>query len=153
MKKFFGLTLAALLGGFVAAGTFMVADDDQATHEVRVIEKAPSTFTSLPIRPQVDGEPLDFTQAAELTVNSVVHIQTESINPQVYNPWFDAFDQRNPHTLEASGSGVIISDDGYVVTNNHVIEGASTITLTLNDNRTYKAEVIGADPSFDLALL
>lgn len=150
MKRLIPITLAALVGGLMSLGIFTQLDQSTLT-EVRVMEPAPTQYASMPLSPS--GEPLDFTQAAEATVHSVVHIRTETASQQVYNPWFDAFGQGMPRTQESSGSGVIISEDGYVVTNNHVIEGAEKITMTLNDNRTYTAEVIGADPSFDLALL
>ena len=150
MKQFIPFSLAALLGGLMALGINTQMDKSTLT-EVRMVEAAPLQYASMPVSPS--GEPLDFTQAAERTVNSVVHIRTETTNPQVYNPWFDAFGHNMPRKEESSGSGVIISEDGFVVTNNHVIEGADKITMTLNDNRTYIAEVIGADPSFDLALL
>lgn len=96
----------------------------------------------------------DFTNAAEMTVHSVVHVKTILSNQygNIYGNPFD-FWGRQRQSQEASGSGVIISDDGYIVTNNHVVNNAESITITLNDNRTFTAKVIGTDPSTDLALL
>ena len=150
MKRFLGFTGAAILGGLIAVLAFKGLIQDEPT--VRIIEKenTPVRYASIPAGP--DGAALDFTSAAERTVNAVVHIQTETVHPQAMNPWFELFNQGMPHTMQSSGSGVIISPDGYVVTNNHVVEGATKIQLTLNDNRTLEAEVIGADPAFDLAL-
>jgi len=121
----------------------------------------------VPERPG-SGIPVDFTYAAERSVNSVVHVKTKyKVSYQqgggdYFNDLFEFFFGRpqNPRRSEepkeqpgGSGSGVIISEDGYIVTNNHVIDKASSIEVTLNDKRTFKAEVVGADPSTDIALL
>jgi Do/DeqQ family serine protease len=99
----------------------------------------------------------DFTSAAEMTVHSVVHVKTLQSTQNSYNYFGNPFDfwgrQRPAQPQESSGSGVIISDDGYIVTNNHVVNNAESISVTLNDNRTFTAKVIGTDPSTDLALL
>lgn len=109
----------------------------------------------------------DFTQAAESTINGVVSIKsfaTPRASQSFSDPFFDFFfgspgRQQPQHQQEQKqqpmglGSGVIISADGYIVTNNHVIDGAEKLEITLNDNRTFNATVIGADPSTDLALI
>lgn len=96
----------------------------------------------------------DFVAAAERTVNCVVHVKTEStVNPG-YNPWFDFFGyQQQPQVQSGTGSGVIISADGYIITNNHVVEGAQKLVVTLNNNKSYSAELVGRDPSTDIAVL
>jgi Do/DeqQ family serine protease len=107
----------------------------------------------------------DFTVAAANTVNAVVHVMTK-LNPSPQSmgnnmqqdPFFGFFFgiPNQPHQVEpqmASGSGVIISTDGYIVTNNHVIEGSDNIQVVLNDKRTFDATVVGTDPNTDLALL
>lgn len=121
-----------------------------------------------------NGQPLaaptDFTQASQAAIPTVVHIKTK-INPKKVNnnlprqrnPFSDLFgddfDQFfNPRRQQlqpqsASGSGVIISDDGYIVTNNHVVAGADEVSVTLSNKKTYTAKVIGADPSYDLAVI
>lgn len=119
------------------------------------------------------GGPVDFTQAAAAAIPTVVHIKTKTapktVNnnlPQQRNPFSDLFgddDMLNQFfgnggrqrmlPQMASGSGVIISDDGYIVTNNHVVAGADEVTVTLSDRRTYTAKVIGADPAYDLAVI
>ena len=102
----------------------------------------------------------DFVDASESSVNSVVHITTTVVKTSFQrDPFYEffygpgsggrEFEQRG----QASGSGVIITGDGYIVTNNHVIESASEIEVVLNDNRKYKAIVVGADPSTDIAVL
>lgn len=99
----------------------------------------------------------DFTLAAEQTVNAVVHVKSKVKNQYGSDPFFDLFfGQRGMGPQQESigtGSGVIISLDGYIVTNNHVIEGASEIEVVLNDKRSFVAKLVGADPSSDIALL
>ncbi len=117
--------------------------------------------------------PTDFTQAAFAASPTVVHIKTKTNPRQVNNnlpqknPFSDLFgnddlfDQffgngsNNQRMLPqmASGSGVIISDDGYIVTNNHVVAGADEVTVTMSNKKTYTAKVIGADPAYDLAVI
>jgi serine protease Do len=96
----------------------------------------------------------DFSMAAERTVNSVVHVKTQTTMQPVFNPWSDFFGyQQQPHVQEGSGSGVIISADGYIITNNHVVEGAEKLQVTLNNNKDYEATVVGRDPSTDIAVI
>lgn len=103
---------------------------------------------------------LDFTYASEASLNSVVHVTTTVIQTRTYTDpmieYFfgpDAGTRKKQFKGSASGSGVIISEDGYIVTNNHVVKNAQAINIVLNDNTEYEAEVIGTDPSTDLALL
>ena len=100
---------------------------------------------------------LDFTIAAEKTVNAVVHIKSEYSNSYDSDPLMDYFLGPNENYSKKSqisaGSGVLISSDGYIVTNNHVVEGYSKLLVILNDGRELNAEIIGADPNTDLALL
>lgn len=110
-------------------------------------------------------QPVDLTKAAESSLNSVVHIvatqkskvQTVQVMPDFFDYWFGdgRSRQRQIETPEQKGfgSGVIISKDGYIVTNNHVIDGADEITVKLQDSRELKGRVIGADPTTDLALV
>ena len=116
----------------------------------------------------------DFTQPAETATPAVVHIKTKTNAKQVnnnlprtqkQNPFSDLLGDDMFEQLfgggranvipeqRASGSGVIISDDGYIVTNNHVVQNADEITVTLNNKKTFKAKVIGTDPSYDLAVI
>ena len=115
--------------------------------------------------------PVDFTAASTSATPAVVHIKTktkarQSTNnlPRSRNPFSDLFGDdfgdlfgdRGTQTIpeqRASGSGVLISDDGYIVTNNHVIDGADDINITLNNKRSYKATLVAADPSSDVAVL
>lgn len=99
----------------------------------------------------------DFTFAAELTVHAVVHVKTKATVSSSYsNPLYEFFygpGGNRQREVRGFGSGVIVSADGYIVTNNHVIEEADAVDVTLNDKRTFAAEVVGRDPSTDIALL
>jgi len=107
---------------------------------------------------------VDLTDAAEQSVHAVVHIKTQflyqtSVWEEFFGDsfWSDFFGNSFPgttqHEVLGAGSGVIISPDGYIVTNNHVVEDAKEVTVTLNDRREFKATVVGTDPQTDLALI
>ncbi|MFA6200304.1 MAG: trypsin-like peptidase domain-containing protein [Bacteroidales bacterium] len=97
----------------------------------------------------------DFTKAAENSIHAVVHIQCEySQQTNFYDDFFGfIIPQQRAHTIQTSGSGVIIKNDGYIITNNHVVQDADSIQVILNDNRSYNAKIIGTDPSADLAVI
>jgi len=104
----------------------------------------------------------DLTFAAEKTVHAVVHVKTKSRGNDHYsgNPFYDFFfgpgsgyRQQPQQPVMGAGSGVILSKDGYIITNNHVIDKADEIEVTLNDRRSFSAELVGADPTSDIALL
>lgn len=100
------------------------------------------------------AESTDFTKAAEKTVNAVVHVKNTSTSkdnlPSFYHYFYGEEDL--PERI-GTGSGVIVSPDGYIITNYHVIENNSTIEITTNNNKTYTAKVIGTDPDTDIAVL
>lgn len=103
------------------------------------------------------AEIFDFTDAAEKAVHAVVHVKVKSQESYSYNPFYEFFfgekPNMQPEPVMGFGSGVIISSDGYIVTNNHVVDGSTDIEVVLNDRRSFPAEVIGTDPSTDIALL
>ncbi|OUV76253.1 MAG: hypothetical protein CBC83_00730 [Flavobacteriales bacterium TMED123] len=111
---------------------------------------------------QLVNHSTDFVYAAEQSIDAVVHIKSKIIQNSIYR-YYDPFSDffygngykyyNKPQEKNASGSGVIISDDGYIVTNNHVINDATAIEVVLNDKRVYEAEILGVDPTTDLALL
>ena len=103
----------------------------------------------------VPNQPTNFVEAANKSVNAVVHIKTEvKVRSRSYNDFFDPFKNYNKQdTYVAFGSGVVISPDGYIVTNNHVVEGADKISVTFNNRDELTAEIIGLDATTDLALL
>lgn len=104
---------------------------------------------------------VDFTVAAEKSVNAVVHIRTEIVTSNTYYDFFGSFLEQIygnriqvPDNVSVGfGSGVVISSDGYIVTNNHVVEGARKIEVTFNDKHKREAEVVGTDPTTDIALI
>ena len=113
-------------------------------------------FANLPA--DFKAESFNFTLAAENSVPAVVHVKTQFTREQRVNPLYRFFfDQQMPQQrqreVEGFGSGVIISSDGYIVTNNHVVERSDELTVTLNNEKEYKAEIVGTDPPTDLALL
>ena len=98
-------------------------------------------------------ENVDFTHAAEMAIHGVVHIKTHLPNQQTNSPFYQYFYGNGKMPALGSGSGVIISTDGYIVTNNHVIENSKEIEVVLNNKQSFKAKIIGKDPHTDLALL
>lgn len=128
-----------------------------------VFESSPSAFnTRFTSGALPAGNPGDFTYAAEKTLPAVVHIKSTAVRQvRQQQQMFDLFDlfggdggmDRRQQKQQSSGSGVIISGDGYIVTNNHVVAGAEEVDVILNDKREYKAKVIGADPNTDIAVI
>ena len=96
---------------------------------------------------------IDFTLAAEKTIHTVVHVKNTSISNGSSSMWDYFNNNQSDRTRVGMGSGVIISKDGYIITNNHVIENASTIEITTNNNKTYKASLVGSDEIADIAVL
>ena len=145
----------ALLALFVYTRVINKSGNDSASSADMSAQKVPAMFTSLPQQ----GGLVDFTYAAEQTVHAVVHVKTKSTVSYPgsnNNPLYEFFYgdvTRQPREVKGYGSGVIISADGYIITNNHVIEDADNIEVTLNNNKTYPAEVIGRDATTDIALL
>ena len=154
MKQLFKFFLVAILGGVVSLGlffTFVNSDFKMSSSG----DNPQIQFTNYTSSPSVPLESIDFVSAAQRTVNAVVHVTTTFQSQKYYNPWSQIFGGEKYYSQEqqASGSGVIISSDGYIVTNNHVIDNAANIVISTNDNRTYSATLIGADPATDIALL
>jgi len=156
MKKIVVVVLAAFTGGMAALFIDRNLNREYITnqHLLDYRTKLPVHLSSS-VAGSVQGP--DFIQAAEISVNAVVHVKTltqDVTNNLAYDPFFHFyFNQPQQRIQQGSGSGVIISKDGYIVTNNHVINGATKIEVTLNDKRTYPAELVGADPQTDVALL
>jgi serine protease Do len=156
-KYLLGGFFMALLGAAIALFAYTKIIDKPAEAAVRdssMIEtpEARAMLTSFQMQP---GQ-IDFTYAAEQTVHAVVHVTTKTVVENPYNPFMERlYGNRysEPREVPGYGSGVIISPDGYIITNNHVIDEAENIQVTLNDNRKFTAEVIGRDPSSDIALL
>ena len=165
MKKF-GLTLlTAFIGGAMALGAYKVIENKYAGNmnfeDKQKVYFASNHLTSPNATVSSAGQ-VDFTEAAAAVTPAVVYIRTtyassgqDDQQNQMQRMFGDMFGQRmRPQGPQmASGSGVIISPDGYIVTNNHVVEKADKIEVTTNDHRNFKAKVIGTDPNTDLALI
>lgn len=148
MRKNLLFFAAALMGGFVSLGLYKWKFDQPELVLTNGVPAYNATYTGM-----ADAS-IDFTLAAERTVNSVVHVKTQSKVQPVFNPWADFFGyQQEPQVQMATGSGVIISADGYIITNNHVVEGADKLIVTLNNNKNYDATIVGRDPSTDIAVI
>ena len=159
-NKLFILSLGFIIGGITFSVFYVNSDYNNKSSQIQVkeIEEIPEKISSFTLTNNNNStKNLDFTLAAEKTVNTVVHIKSEYAQNYQSDPLLDFFwgpnGSRGDRTQIATGSGVIISSDGYIVTNNHVIEDASAISVTLNDGRELIAECLGTDPNTDLALL
>lgn len=159
MKNLFGGFLMALLGGAVSVGIYKYTETENIVTLKPEKEQQTTLVNLLSTEPDAS---VNYTTAAELTINGVVHVKTEGIveyNQQGFDPlkqffYGDGnFNQKFRQPIKGAGSGVIISADGFIVTNNHVIEKADQIKITLNNKKTYDAELVGTDPTTDLALL
>ena len=151
------IVIASFVGAMVALATYkiVVSEDDNYKS---IQERQNVKFSNYTIDDASVPEGINFVQAAELVTPGVVHVTMTRQTSEGYyrNPFEELFGNphRNlPREQQGSGSGVIISDDGFIATNYHVVEGASKIEVILNDNRRYEAELIGEDPTTDLALL
>jgi len=161
MKKFLSYLSIAIIGGFVSLGTYhfvLNPNEDQPTLSAKNALTTDIVKTSVVPANYTVGIPseLNFTEAANSTVNKVVHVKnvTEYSRPQSLFEYFYGQSSAEPQrAIQGIGSGVIITPDGYIVTNHHVIKGASEVEITLNNNETYVAEVIGSSPENDVALL
>ncbi|MDR1153101.1 MAG: Do family serine endopeptidase [Bacteroidales bacterium] len=157
IKNLIFMLLVAVCGGLVAVFAYTQVVDRQGNVS-SVAPSMPYHLTSLDSQNIRDVSYPDLTFAAEKAVHCVVHVKVKSMQDMYAssgNPFFDYFYgyRRQQVPREGFGSGVIISSDGYIVTNNHVINKADDIEVALNDDRVFTAKLIGADPSTDLALL
>ena len=159
MKKAFGFLAMAILGGAITLGGYKLLLEEPMTLErtIKTPTNIVQTSYSSTIKDASAAEmTTDFTVAAENTIHAVVHVKNTAVKTQV-NPWAEQYYGRGQGTKKyeqvGTGSGVIISADGYIVTNNHVIDGASELEITLNNKKKYKAVLVGSDASNDIALL
>ena len=159
MKKAFGFLAMAILGGVITLGGYKLLLEDPITVErtIQIPTNIVQTSISSTIKDASAAEmTTDFTVAAENTIHAVVHVKNTAVKTQV-NPWAEQYYGRGQGTKKyeqvGTGSGVIISADGYIVTNNHVIDGASELEITLNNKKKYKAVLVGSDAANDIALL
>ncbi|WP_417886543.1 trypsin-like peptidase domain-containing protein [Zunongwangia sp.] len=156
MRKLASLLIVSILGGILTLGSYKLFFEPEQSENFtsEKSEAAESLLKANYSATPVYGTNADFTKAAEKTVHAVVHVK----NVAVFNgprSWADIMQGKteSSKSLRGTGSGVIITPDGYIVTNNHVIEGANELEVTLNNNKTYPAKVIGSDAVSDIALL
>jgi len=178
MKRLSVLVLAAILGSLITLGAYKGLGFDQQNASIQDTGATPAVFTNVsnsmpnavPVLRSATALPIDFTEAAAKSMPTVVHIKntvtTVSVGGGGYRQpqggdFFDYFEELfgNPNggggsgEKQSSGSGVIISNDGYIVTNNHVVDGAAELEVTLYDNRSFPAKLVGTDPTTDLAVI
>ncbi len=157
MKQNFKMFGIALLGGFVSINLYnaFIKPKEAVQKQAAYVQQYPvQTINTTPL---VAAEKMtDFTTAAEATVNAVVHVKNTAVGVQ-QDPFAELFFGRGhggrKYERVGTGSGVIISPDGYIITNNHVIDNASEIEISLNNQKKYIAELIGTDKANDIALL
>jgi len=156
MKKYAGFFLMAVLGGMISLGGYALLQKN-TEKSLGVPQQAPPVqLTSMP---GLASYP-DFILPASNSIHAVVHIKTEYARKNnLYDNFFNFHEffgespYSKPGPLQGAGSGVIISPDGYIVTNNHVVQDASKIEIVLNDKRSYEGTIVGTDPSTDLAVV
>ena len=155
MKKYLLLLLSSVIGGFIAVYTYEKLNSIQSNKENRrnliITEQIPannviSSTTLLQDRP-------GFVEIAEKTINSVVHVKNSLSSSDRISLEDLMFGRKQDKMQIGTGSGVIISADGYIITNAHVIDEAEKILITTNDNKEFEAKLIGSDEQNDIALL
>ncbi|MDO7844946.1 trypsin-like peptidase domain-containing protein [Hymenobacter sp. M29] len=162
-----GLLGSAILGGGVAVGGYKLLEPAQVAPQAVAANPQVRYTSEMRSTPYTVPEGLNFVAAAAAVTPAVVHVMTEyaaapvdrqrqQMDPflrQFFGDQFDQFQQQPQGGGQGSGSGVIIAANGYIVTNNHVIDKASKIEVVLDDKRKFDAELVGADPNTDLAVL
>lgn len=156
MKKLLSLLMVSVLGGVITLGAYkLFLEPEQKTivQETQVQPKIVQTSHGDVQNLNALAEDISFVKAAEKTVHAVVHVKNVTVNrtPVTLQDLFFGGGEARPQV--GTGSGVIISPDGYIVTNNHVIDGAQELSVTTNANKTFTAELVGSDPQTDIALL
>ena len=152
MKRFSSLFLVALLSGATTLGGYKLFIEKGVRSNSIITQSSENYGRAV----GMNSENIDFTSAADKSVHTVVHVKNVSVRT-VYNPIMQFFYGSNGGSQQqeqiGTGSGVIISEDGYIVTNNHVIKDATELEVTLNNKKVYKAKLIGTDSKMDIALL
>ena len=160
MKNMTTVLLSILAGGLTAFGVVKATAPQPASEPTTVVTDAAGNTVEYRTVNLADSDYPDFTYAAETAVESVVYVevtvqsQSRSIDPfEFFFGFGNGYGFGQPREQRGSGSGVIIRPDGYIVTNNHVVAGATSIQVTLNNNQQYEATVVGTDPATDVAII
>jgi len=156
MKKILSFLTIAILGGVVSLyGYISFFDNGHLITETKEspIQTFQTNYTTSAFKLNTATyAPTNFTEAAEKSIHAVVHVKNTAISSGI-NSIADLFNGTKRQQQIGTGSGVIISSDGYIVTNNHVIDGATDLEITLNNRKKHKATLIGTDKKNDIALL
>ncbi len=155
IKSIILVVVASVIGGFVS---FLLTQNFNYSNKHNIRTQIQENITKPVSYSNTNISDVNFNLAAEKSLNAVVHITTQYTQKYRSNTLYDFFYGNRGQTYSkevplSSGSGVIISNDGYIVTNNHVIENSEKIKVVLNDKRSYNATLVGKDKSTDLALL
>ena len=163
MNRFGMLLAAAMLGSGITIGAWNFLDDkDTSVIKIEHQDNLPASRAVYTLDEEGEMVPLDFTTAAEKVTPAVVHIRSTSVSrgstghsqiPEQFRDLLPYFKEGGHVPRTGTGSGVLISDKGHIVTNNHVIDNADEIKVTLWDNRTFEAKLLGTDPSTDIAVI
>ena len=160
MKQFGSLVLAAIMGSSITYFAFQWYGVTPSNVKIEHVQGAPIQNVGYATNENGEMVPLDFTTTAEKVTKAVVHIRSMSSTrvsqrETSTDPWQFFFGPQGPDRgpSQSTGSGVIINADGYIVTNNHVVQDADKVEVTLSDNKVLQAEVIGTDPDTDLAVI
>ena len=150
MKNLGNLFIVSLMSGAVTLGAYKIIENRKNDSDA-FITTSPNYNKNVSYK---GAESVDFTIGAEKAIHSVVHVKNVSVRTYT-DPWASFFygGGTQQHEQIGTGSGVIVSEDGYIVTNNHVIQDANELEVTLNNNKAYKAKLIGTDSKMDIALL
>ena len=160
MKKYADIVLVAIFSSVITLIAYTFVTKDNQKNETENIHKVASdTTTFSPLinasdtkNAVINKSLLNFKDVVKRAKSTVVHVRNTRFVQQSY-PYYFGYGRGQVQKQEGTGSGVIISPDGYIVTNNHVIKGANELSVTLDNNKIYKAELIGTDPNSDIAII
>jgi len=147
MKKFGSLLVLSLLSGALTLSAYKYFLEPNNVGKLTLASPNYAKNVNL------SAENVDFTAAAENTIHAVVHVKNKTVSKIPVMDFFYGYRGDREQTQIGTGSGVIITEDGYIVTNNHVIKDATELEVTLNNNKSYLAKLVGTDSKMDIALL
>ena len=155
MNRLHFIAIGLLSGTVGAALMFYMLKPGSSTQPIALKEEPARLIHTAHTPPSSGGlDAPSFANAAAVSVDAVVHVKTIQRSTASASPWYELFGYESPSRVApGSGSGVIIDPSGYIITNHHVIQSADQIQVSLNNNRTYVATVMGTDPATDLAVL
>jgi Do/DeqQ family serine protease len=154
MKKILTLVFVSALGGLITLGAYKLFLEENKSFVLSSTEAQPNFLTTSNTNNLKNAYDMpDLTVAAENSINTVVHVKNLAVSSGQMTLEDLFYGRRQQRAQIGTGSGVIITADGYIITNNHVIDNSKELSVTLNSNKTYPAKIIGSDPKTDIALL